>query len=119
LNGEKKVFSRQLIMFSRMYCFDLFSFLFFLGVKEFKHTSRHIALNCSHISLGSIFFKKGRLTSASTISSSASRGCRGKDAGFVLQVLMAQVRKLRVKSFIFYLFFSSLFAEEGSTLCLD
>lgn len=38
--------------------------------------------------------------SASTISSSASRGCNGKDAGFVLHVLMAQVRKLRVRSFI-------------------
>jgi hypothetical protein len=38
--------------------------------------------------------------SASWISSSASRGCRGKERGFVLQVLMAQVRKLRVRSFI-------------------
>jgi hypothetical protein len=47
-----------------------------------------------------MFFKKGRLRSDSWISSSASRGCRGKERGLVLQVLMAQVRKLRVRSFI-------------------
>lgn len=38
--------------------------------------------------------------SVSCISSSASRGWRGKERGLVLQVLMAQVRKLRVRSFI-------------------
>lgn len=70
---------------------------------EEEHTSLQIPLRSSHNILGSIFFKKARLTSVSTISSSASRGCRGKDAGFVLQVLMAQVRKLRVRSFIFAL----------------
>lgn len=46
--------------------------------------------------------------SDSMISSSASRGCRGKEAGEDLQALMAQVRKLRVRSFIlggFYFFF--------------
>ena len=40
------------------------------------------------------------LISASTCSSSASLGWRGKAAGFVLQVLRAQQRKLRVRSFI-------------------
>lgn len=50
-----------------------------------------------------MFLRKARLTSASTISSSASRGCRGKDAGFVLQVFMAQVRKFKVRSFMLWL----------------
>lgn len=47
-----------------------------------------------------MFFRNGRLMSASWISSSASRGWSGKEEGFVLQVLMAQVRKLRVRSFM-------------------
>ena len=51
-----------------------------------------------------MFFKKARLMSDSTISSSASRGCRGKEAGEDLHALMAQVRKLRVRSFIFFFF---------------
>ena len=72
------------------------------------------------------------MTSASTISSSASRGCKGKDAGFVLQALIAQVRKLRVKSFIFFpsflwllrfrgfvCFSFFLFAGQGSNLCIE
>jgi hypothetical protein len=63
-------------------------------------TSFAITLISSHINRGNMFFKNGRLRSDSWISSSASRGCRGKDAGFVLQVLMAQVRKLSVRSFI-------------------
>lgn len=64
-------------------------------------TSLHITLNSFHRMRGRMFFRNARFTSASTISSSASRGCRGKDAGFVLQALMAQVRKLRVRSFMF------------------
>lgn len=64
-------------------------------------TSEVIVLNSSHINRGKMFFKNVRLISDSTISSSASRGCRGKDAAEVLQVFMAQVRKLRVRSFIF------------------
>ena len=38
--------------------------------------------------------------SDSTISREASRGCRGKEDGADLQALTAQVRKLRVRSFI-------------------
>lgn len=58
-----------------------------------------------------MFFRNGRLMSDSMISSSASRGCRGKEAGEDLQALMAQVRKLRVRSFILVgvLFSSSSF----------
>lgn len=63
-------------------------------------TSEAMTLISSHIRRGRMFLRKGRLRSVSTISSSASRGCRGKEAGLVLQVLMAQVRKLRVRSFI-------------------
>jgi hypothetical protein len=65
------------------------------------HTSDDIIRNSSHINLGRMFCKNTKLMSVSTISSSASRGCKGKEAGFVLQVFMAQVRKLRVRSFIF------------------
>lgn len=54
----------------------------------------------SHIRRGSMFLRKGRLRSDSWISSSASRGWRGKEAGCGLQDFMAQVRKLRVRSFI-------------------
>lgn len=43
---------------------------------------------------------KGGLRSVSTTSSSASRGWSGKAAGLDLQALRAQVRKLRVRSFI-------------------
>jgi hypothetical protein len=70
---------------------------FFLGIL----TSDDITRNSSHINLGKMFCKNNKLRSVSTISSSASRGCKGKEAGFVLQVFMAQVRKLRVRSFIF------------------
>jgi len=38
--------------------------------------------------------------SVSTISSSASFGCSGKEVGDVLHAFIAQVRKLRVKSFM-------------------
>ena len=47
-----------------------------------------------------MFWMSKGLISASTCSSSASLGCRGKAAGLVLQVLRAQQRKLRVRSFI-------------------
>lgn len=55
----------------------------------------------SHINRGKMFFRKATLMSVSTTSSSASRGWRGKADGVDLQDLMAQVRKLRVRSFIF------------------
>lgn len=67
---------------------------------ERERTSLQIVRSSSHIRRGRMFFRNGRLTSASWISSSASRGCSGKLEACVLQVLMAQVRKLRVRSFI-------------------
>jgi len=63
-------------------------------------TSLHNTRNSAHINRGSMFLRNGRLISASRISSSASRGCNGKDAGFVLHVLMAHVRKFSVSSFM-------------------
>jgi hypothetical protein len=69
-------------------------------VRNRGRTSDAIVLNSSHISRGNIFFRNGRLMSDSTISSSESRGWRGKDVVLDLQVLMAQVTKLRVRSFI-------------------
>jgi hypothetical protein len=65
-----------------------------------RHTSEAIVRSSGHINRGRMFFKKARLRSVSMISSSASRGWRGKDAGEDLQAFMAQVRKLRVRSFI-------------------
>jgi hypothetical protein len=81
-------------------CYQRFALPLCCWVRVEAHTSLQIPLSSSHISRGNMFFKNGRLTSASTISSSASRGWSGKDAGFVLQFFMAQVRKLRVRSFM-------------------
>lgn len=67
---------------------------------RWKRTSLLIVRRSSHIRRGRIFFRNGKLTSDSWISSSASRGCSGKEVDCVLHVLMAQVRKLRVRSFI-------------------
>jgi hypothetical protein len=73
----------------------------FEGGREVEeHTSLLIVRSSSHISRGRMFLRKGRLMSDSWISSSASRGCRGKEEAWVLQVFMAQVRKWRVRSFI-------------------
>lgn len=64
-------------------------------------TSCEIVFNASQLILGSMFWMSSGLISVSTCSSSASFGWRGKAAGSVLQVLRAQQRKLRVRSFIF------------------
>jgi hypothetical protein len=69
-------------------------------VDGFRFTSCEIVFRASQLSLGSMFWMSSGLISASTCSSSASLGWRGKAAGFVLQVLRAQQRKLRVRSFI-------------------
>lgn len=51
--------------------------------------------------LGIIFIKSLGFGSSTAASSSQSRGWRGKDAEELLQVLTAQERKLRVRTFIF------------------
>jgi hypothetical protein len=81
-------------------------------------TSLAITRISSHISRGSMFFRNARFRSASWISSSASRGCSGKERGFVLQVLMAQVRKLRVRSFIFGVGDAILLGRGGRYVCV-
>jgi len=48
-----------------------------------------------------MFVRKSRFRSVSTISKEASRGWSGKLVAMGLQALRAQVRKLRVSSFIF------------------
>lgn len=63
-------------------------------------TSLLMMRSSSHINRGRMFFKKGRLRLASTISSSESLGWRGKEEACVLQALIAQVRKLSVRSFM-------------------
>ena len=64
------------------------------------HTSSTTPRNSVHINRGSIFFRKVTLMSCSTISSSASEGCNGNAVFEDLQAFRAQVRKLRVRSFI-------------------
>ena len=54
----------------------------------------------SQSSLGSMFLMKVGFISISICSNSASFRCRGKAAAVDLHVLRAQVRKLRVRSFI-------------------
>lgn len=60
---------------------------------------------------GSMFLMKVGFMSISICSSSASWGCSGKAAAVALHVLRAQVRKLRVRSFI-------LSAGEPSSFCV-
>lgn len=58
---------------------------------------------------------KSGFRSVSIFSNSASLGCRGKAAGEDLQDFRAQVRKLRVRSFIFV---SSIPCAAGMELVL-
>jgi hypothetical protein len=68
--------------------------------KIIKLTSPHNPLSASHSTLGMMFLTNSGCSSTSTISSSTSLGWRGKAAFVDLQALRAQVRKLRVRSFI-------------------
>jgi hypothetical protein len=77
------------------------------------NTSCEMVLRASQLSLGSMFWMSSGLISASTCSSSASLGWRGKAAGLVLQVLRAQQRKLRVRSFILAVFLSFFLESSG------
>lgn len=63
-------------------------------------TSEVTVRSSSHINLGRMFSRNVILISVSTISSSASLGCSGNDAGEVLQVFIAHVKKFMVRSFI-------------------
>ena len=85
-------------------------------ISDFLLTSCEIVFRASQFSLGSMFWMSSGLISASTCSSSASLGCRGKAAGLVLQVLRAQQRKLRVRSFILNVsFFLEQFWSESNS----
>lgn len=101
----------------------------FFGVKGGRGVggTQTSPLNCTmafHSSRGSTFTKNSGFSSISTRSSSASRGCRGKAAGSCLQALRAHVKKLRVKSFIFFFLFAfsggSVFACESEAFgCVE
>lgn len=68
--------------------------------REGSPSSSVTTLNASHSTLGSTFLRNSVFNSASTISSSASRGCKGNAAGSALHAFRAQVRKFRVRIFI-------------------
>lgn len=50
-----------------------------------------------------MFVRNGLLSSRLSVASSASRGCRGKEADVALQALTAHVVKLRERIFIMVL----------------
>lgn len=68
-----------------------------------RRTSDVSVLSASQSSRGSMFVMKSGFNSVSIFSNSASFGWRGKAAGEDLQDFRAQVRKLRVRSFILIL----------------
>ena len=68
---------------------------------KIKRTSAAVISKASHSMRGRMLRMKRGLYSISCCSSSASRKWRGKDCGEVLQALMAQVKKLTVRIFIF------------------
>lgn len=59
-----------------------------------------VVLSAAQSSRGRTLMRKGALSSASSCASSASLGCRGKEAVVDLHVLTAQVRKLMLRTFI-------------------
>ena len=66
-----------------------------------RRTSSATVLKASHSTLGSTLIRSFGLSSISSVTSSQSFGWRGKLALEDLQAFTAQVRKLRVRSFIF------------------
>lgn len=71
-----------------------------------KPSSADVVLSAFQSSLGSKLTNSSGLTSTSSEASSASFGWRGNESEEDLQVFTAQVRKLRVRSFILAVFFS-------------
>ena len=83
-----------------------------------KPTSSHTLASACHSRRGMMLRRNRGLKSSSVCSSSASRMWRGKAAGRGLQVLMAQVRKLRVSSFIVVVagWWGGWYSSEGETV---
>lgn len=67
-----------------------------------KHTSEAITQSAFQSIRGRILRSKAVFRGMSLLTSEHSFGCRGKDALVDLQAFTAQVRKLRVRSFIFF-----------------
>lgn len=76
--------------------------------EDVSFTSSPRLLIAFHSRRGNTLTRNSGFNSISTRSSSASRGCRGNAAGSCLQALRAQVRKLRVRSFIFLFLFAGV-----------
>ena len=66
-----------------------------------KQTSAAVITNAFQSILGSTFFRSCGFGAMLSDTNSQSLGCRGKEADVDLQALTAQVRKLRVRTFIF------------------
>src|SRR5262249_6055774 len=84
-----------------------------------RPSSLHIVFSACHSRRGRMLCRNSGLKSISMISSSASLGWRGKAVGGGLQALRAEVREVRVRSFI-SLAFSRLvgwFGARGGGLC--
>jgi hypothetical protein len=74
---------------------EMFFLLFFF-------TSEVNPQMASQSNRGNMLIRKSTFNSISTLSNSASRGCRGNAVVSCLHDLRAQVRKFRVRSFIFF-----------------
>lgn len=98
-----------------------------------KHTSEAITQSAFQSIRGRILRSKAVLRGISLLTSEHSFGCRGKDALVDLQAFTAQVRKLRVRSFIFLggargamradwwvvSYARDLYADQYSWLCIE
>jgi len=70
------------------------------GSRKIKHTSVDVVRSADQSSRGSTLASSWGLISTSSLASSASLGCKGKESDEDLQLLTAQVRKLRVRTFM-------------------
>ena len=66
-----------------------------------KQTSAAVIISAFQSILGSTFFRSCGFGAMLSDTNSQSLGCRGKEVDVDLQAFTAQVRKLRVRTFIF------------------
>ena len=79
-----------------------------VGGRRGPLTSSQTVFNAGQFNLGKRLTSNCALISRSSLTSSHSFGWRGKEAEDVLQVLTAQVRKLRVRIFILAVVYGSM-----------
>jgi hypothetical protein len=70
------------------------------ATKKRRHTSTAVAASAAQSTLGRTLNSNLGLSSIVSDTSSQSLGCKGKEAVVDLHVLTAQVKKLRVRTFI-------------------